>query len=160
MREDDLAGVLRLADRVHPELPESFDVIAEKRRLYPAGCRVLEAATGGGILGYAISHPIRENSPPALDSFLGGIAPGAEQYYIHDVVLDPQLRGGGHARHVISALLDHAADFRSTGLVSVYGTAEFWARFGFAPAEGVSAQKLAAYGADAVWMRRETPAGG
>ncbi|WP_158617272.1 GNAT family N-acetyltransferase [Falsigemmobacter faecalis] len=160
MREEDLAGVLSLADRVHPDLPESYDAIAEKRRLYPAGCHVLEGGAGSAILGYAISHPIRENAPPALDSFLGDIPPDARQFYIHDLVLDPQLRGGGHARHVIDRLLRGAADFSSAGLVSVYGTAAFWARFGFAPASGVPPEKLAVYGADAVWMRRERPAAG
>lgn len=155
MREEDLTGVLDLADRVHPELPERFEVIAEKRRLYPQGCLVLEDAPGGALAGYAISHPIRENSPPALDSFLGAIPEEAGQYYIHDVVLDTELRGGGYARQAIERLLAQAEGFPSTGLVSVYGTSGFWSRFGFAPAPGVAGQKLAAYGEDAVWMRRD-----
>lgn len=153
MTQTDLPGVSALADVVHPGLPEGPEMLAERLRLYPQGCRVL-AQAGGPVQGYAISHPILPFEPPALDSLLGEISPAARQYYLHDIVLDPALRGGGHARMVIEALLAQAADYDSTALVSVYGTAGFWARFGFAVSPRDMAAKLAPYGKGAVFMTR------
>ena len=45
-------------------------VFAERLRLWPAGCFVC-ADGGGGIIGYAVSHPWRRDDAPALDALLG-----------------------------------------------------------------------------------------
>lgn len=42
-RASDLMAISAIAARIHPDLPESPDVFAEKMRLYPDGCRVLIA---------------------------------------------------------------------------------------------------------------------
>ena len=153
MTQDHLAGVSTLAEVVHPGLPESPAMFAERLRLYPQGCRVL-ARPQGPVLGYAISLPILPFSPPPLNSLLGEIPSAARQYYIHDMVLDPALRGGGYARPVIESLLEHAADYDSIALVSVYRTAAFWARFGFTVSPRDMAAQLAPYGEGAVFMTR------
>ena len=156
MLEADMAAVLALADLVHPELPESAEVLAEKRSLWPRGCRVLTGPEGG-LQGYVFSHPIAAGQPPALNALMGTLPQAPDQYYLHDLVLHPGLRGGGYARSVITALLQEAADFRSAALISVYGTGGFWQRFGFTESDSISPGKLSAYGSDAVWMTRPLP---
>ena len=156
MRRWDLTDVAMVAAKVHPELPESVEVFAERLRLFAAGCLVLER--GGCVIGYAISHPINPNTPPALNAMLGEIPASADQYYIHDIAILPEARGAGQAREAVEVLLRVAERYRSAALVSVYGTAEFWARFGFTPAAEDMTAKLAAYGADAVYMVRDQAA--
>lgn len=153
MEEDDLDGVLALAERCHPGLPEDRAVFAERLDLFPDGCLVLAGRCG--IEGYAVSHPIRAFEPPALGALLGAIPADADQFYIHDVAVAPARRGGGIAAAAIACLLARAAGYPTAGLVSVYGTSAFWSRFGFRRAEGVDmAEKLRPYGQDAVYMVR------
>jgi len=153
--EDDLDAVLALADRCHPGLPESRAVFAERLALYPQGCLVLRGPSG--VDGYAIAHPIRRHQPPALGSLLGAIAPDADQFYIHDVVVAPERRGGGASTAAILRLLAIGADYPSVALISVYGTTGFWSRFGFRRAPEDMAGKLRPYGDGAVFMVRPNP---
>lgn len=154
MRAADLPEVMAVADAVHLGLPEDQAVFAERMALYPEGCLVLQMPDGE-IAGYAISHPIVAGQPPQLNSFLGEIGAEAGEYYIHDVALLPKLRGSGLAKVAILKLLQQARGFDRVALVSVYGTADFWGRFGFAKSPRDMSAKLAAYGADAVYMTRE-----
>ncbi|KAH8911563.1 acyl-CoA N-acyltransferase [Coniochaeta sp. PMI_546] len=156
MTTDDIPGVLRVADEVHPDLPESEDVFAERLDLFPEGCLVL--VQDDQICGYAISHPIRHRQPPALNSLLGEIAPDADQYYLHDVAVLPSFRGRALARGCVDKLLAVAKGYQypATCLVSVYGTSSFWSRFGFVPgqADETLSKKLRGYGDDATFMLR------
>ena len=153
---DDIEGLLRVADQVHPDLPESDYVFAERVKLFPQGCLAL--VEDGEVCGYAISHPIRNRQPPNLDSLLGEIAPDADQYYIHDVAVLPRFRGQGFAAEAIKKLLEIAKHYPTTCLVSVYGTAPFWGRFGFTPepVNSALAEKLRNYGDDATYLSRRT----
>lgn len=153
MSADDLDAVLALADRSHPELPESRAVFAERLALFPKGCLLLDGDRRG-IGGYAVSHPIRRFAPPALGALLGSLPADADQFYIHDVVVEPSRRGAGAAAAAVARLLDLASDFDTTALVSVYGTVGFWSRFGFAPSLEDMTAKLRPYGADAVYLVR------
>ncbi|KAI1143662.1 acyl-CoA N-acyltransferase [Hypoxylon sp. FL0543] len=155
MSINDIEGLLRVANEIHPGLPESKEVFTERVRLFPEGCRVL--VQNNEICGYSISHPIPHNQPPHLNSVLGKIASNADQYYIHDIAILPRFRGQGFAAECISQLLAIAKRYPTTCLVSVYGTAPFWARYGFGP-EPVGAalsEKLREYGADAVYLSRQ-----
>ncbi len=158
MRREHLASVLALANAVHEGLPESEAVFAERLRLFPRGCLVL--AGDETIDGYAVSHPIRRFEPPALNTMLGTVPAGADDYYIHDVVVAPSRRGGGHAAKGVNRLLDIAREYETASLISVYGTAGFWSRFGFVAASECMKNKLLAYGAHAIYMvrRAEKPA--
>ncbi|RDW89995.1 GNAT family N-acetyltransferase [Aspergillus mulundensis] len=153
----DIPSLMRVADVVHPGLPESAEVFAERATLFPEGCLAL-VNNQDQLCGYAISHPIRNQQPPALDSLLGEIPPDADRYYIHDVAILPEYRGGGLAATAIRRLLDLAVakGLRGTCLVAVYGTEGFWARFGFAIEEvGENLRKkLRGYGDDAVYLSR------
>jgi len=66
MSQGDLPAVHGLSMRVHPDHPERAEVLAEKFRLYPSGCFVLEA--GGGIAGYC-SLTLDQGVVPTLDGF-------------------------------------------------------------------------------------------
>ncbi|KAI8634384.1 hypothetical protein F5Y19DRAFT_210065 [Xylariaceae sp. FL1651] len=152
---DDIQALMRVADAVHTELPESDYVFAERVKLFPDGCLAL--VKDGELCGYTISHPIRRRQPPELDSLLGEIPPEADQYYIHDVCILPAVRGQGLATQGINKLLRVAERYPSACLVSVYGTSPFWARYGFLPPplvdEALSA-KVRGYGADAAYLER------
>lgn len=154
MTVDDVDGLLRVADEVHPDLPEGGHIFAERVKLFPEGCLVL--ADDDEILGYAISHPIRRNQPPELDCLLGEIAADADQYYIHDVAVRAKTRGKGFAAECINKLLEIARRYPTSCLVSVYGTAPFWGRFGFElePVDDVLKAKLKNYGDDAIYLSR------
>ncbi|KAK4159277.1 acyl-CoA N-acyltransferase [Cladorrhinum sp. PSN259] len=157
MSVSDINGVSLLADQVHSALPESDQVYKERLALFPEGCLVL-ADDSNVICGYTISHPIRHQCPPALGSMLGKISPDANQFYIHDVVVSPSLRGKGMAKEAIDRMLALAEGrgYATACLISVYGTRPFWARFGFVPEavdEGFR-EKLKGYGDDAVYMIR------
>ncbi|KAJ2986083.1 hypothetical protein NUW58_g5198 [Xylaria curta] len=152
---DDVEGVVRVANVVHTQLPERDIVFAERARLFPEGCLVLVEETQ--VRGYAISHPIRHRKPPALDSLLGEIAPEADQFYIHDVCILPELRGRGHALDAINKLLAIAERYPTTCLVSVYGSVLFWARFGFrspAAVDNALSDKIRGYGDNATYLER------
>lgn len=154
MSVSDAPALQRIADEIHPDLPEGNHVFTERATLFPEGCLVL--AQGDELSGYAISHPIRHGEPPALDSLLEEIPPSADQYFIHDVAILPRLRGRGHADDCIRRLLEVARRYPTTGLISVYGTVAFWARFGFVaePVDEGLLEKLNGYGEDAVYLTR------
>lgn len=141
------------------------------------------------IYGYAISHPIPNHQPPALDSLLGSVPINGTiptqitnidtdnenetqsndnhnktklsppQYYIHDVAILPELRGRGLASVCIRQLLEVSRrhDFQTTVLISVYGTSQFWGRYGFQRPEvldEVLCEKVRGYGDDAMFLVR------
>ena len=155
MTVNDVDGLLRVADEVHPDLPEGAHVFAERVYLFPEGCLVL--VENEKVCGYAISHPIRQRQPPALDSLLGKIAPDADQYYIHDLAVLPGHRGKNYAAECVNKLLDIAKGYPTSCLVSVYGTEPFWRRFGFCPepVDDVLEDKLKDYGSGAVYLSRQ-----
>jgi GNAT superfamily N-acetyltransferase len=155
MTVSDIKGLLRVADDVHPDLPESDPVFTERVRLFPEGTLVL--VENNEVCGYIISHPICNRQPPALDSLLGEIAPDADQYYIHDLAILPKMRGQGLAVVCLDKILAVAKRYPTACLVSVYGTAPFWKRFGFvaSPVDEVLVEKLRGYGEDAAYLERQ-----
>ncbi|KAI0199717.1 acyl-CoA N-acyltransferase [Astrocystis sublimbata] len=151
----DINGLVQVANVVHATLPERDLVFAERARLFPEGCLVLEE--DAEICGYAISHPIRHGQPPALDSLLGEISSEADQFYIHDVCVLPEKRGRGLAGEALQKLLAVAKRYPTTCLVSVYGTAPFWARFGFRSPDAIDhtlSEKVRGYGDGAIYLER------
>ncbi len=154
MRAADVPAVMRLADVVHPTFFEGASVFHDRLALFPEGQWVLPGP-GLELAGYAVSYPARLGAPPTLDTVLGALPEDADSLYIHDVALHPAFRGRRLAEPVIARLL-RLAGGRPAMLVSVYGTAPFWARFGFCERQGERiAAKLASFGAGAVFMTRE-----
>lgn len=155
MTAADITHVVGVADRVHVDYPEEEAVFAERQRLYPDGCRVLEI--GGEVTAYIISHPWRYLEPPSLNALLGQLPAAATTYYIHDIALLPSARRSGAASSVIPDLLKHAAStgVANASLVAVGGTEEFWGRYGFRTLEDpMLSKKLASYDETARYMVR------
>ena len=154
---NNIESLVRVADKIHPDLPERDEVFAERVKLFPRGCLGLVEGKSNELCGYVISHPIRYLQPPALDSLLGEIASDADQYYIHDLAILPKLRGRDLARECINKLFATAKQYPTTCLISVYGTQHFWSRFGFVPVQldGVLQKKLLDYGDDATYLERK-----
>ncbi|WP_455403715.1 GNAT family N-acetyltransferase [Rhodopseudomonas parapalustris] len=154
MTAADLPAVNAIAAVVHAAYPEDAAVFTERLALYPDGCLVLENADGPA--GYLISHPWHLMQPPALNALLGSVPRPASTYYLHDIALLPQARGGGAAGAALAILFDHAAAVAdNVSLVAVGGTVPFWGHYRFAPNNTPSlARKLQSYGTDANYMIR------
>ncbi len=155
MRPADLPAVNALAALIHPAYPEDAAVFAERLRLYPQGCRVLERH--GVLAAYVVSHPWLDRAPPALNVLLGELPAQPSTYYLHDLALLPVMRGSGASVQVVVALVDQARSEQlpSLSLIAVNGSAAFWQRQGFeAVVENALAEKLRSYGEDAQFMMR------
>lgn len=119
-----------IAARVHPDHPEDGAVLAERLRLYPAGCRMLEL--DGRAAGYALSHPWVFGAP-RLNTLLGALPAAPVTPYLHDIALLPAARGGGAASQLLVQLAELAriAGLPGLSLVAVNGSAAFRERQGF-----------------------------
>jgi GNAT superfamily N-acetyltransferase len=156
MEPVDLRDVHTIADRIHPDHPEDLAVLAERQRLFPDGCQVLEH--DGAIVGYVISHPWLFGKPPALNSMLETLPLQPTSFYLHDLAIGSDARGRGCGAHTIERLAGIAAklDLPSLSLVAVNGSQMFWRKHGFVPrAMPGMATKLMSYGGDARFMARD-----
>lgn len=154
MRADDLPGVVALGNVVHTNFVERPEVFTEKFELFPNGC--LTFVKGGGVAGYALSHPWRGGAPPKLDAPLGALPAQADALFLHDLCLAPRARGGGAGTAALTRLVAVArlARLPAIELVAVSGSAPFWAKLGFRPV--AAGERLSAcYGGEARLMRRE-----
>jgi len=155
MTAADLDRVAAIAAAVHPAFPEDAAVFAERLKLYPAGCLMLDGA--GGPAAYCLSHPWQAGDPPALNMRLGALPARPSTYYLHDIALMPLARGSGAATAAVIRLMALAKAERlpTLSLVAVNGSGGFWRRHGFhAAADDALAARLASYDATATYMER------
>ena len=156
MEAGDLASVSAMAGIIHTDFFEDDIIYEERLGLYAQGCFVL-AEPDGDLLGYAITHPWRLYTMPALNSLLGQLPVNPTTYYLHDIALLPQSRGGGAAGKIVSILADHAHrdGFSTMSLVAVNGSTAFWQKQGFDPDDRPELEtKLKTYSDDARFMVR------
>ncbi|EJM99349.1 GNAT family N-acetyltransferase [Phyllobacterium sp. YR531] len=156
MEVSDLASVSAMASIIHTDFFEADAVYQERLALYPNGCHVLQDKDGR-LIGYAITHPWRLYTMPALNSLLGEIPDQHSTYYLHDIALMPQSRGTGAAREIVSILADHAQNskFTTMSLIAVNGSTGFWQKQGFLPDDRPELEtKLRTYSDDARFMVR------
>jgi GNAT superfamily N-acetyltransferase len=153
----DLPAISAIAARIHPDLPESPEVFAEKMRLCPDGCLVLAAENE--TVGYGLSHPWMQHQIPPLDGVLETLPEDADCLYVHDVAVLPDFRGGGVARAYVVRIegLARSSGIATLALVSVYATRSLWEHFGFraVAADAELRAKLASYGGSATYMLRD-----
>jgi len=155
MATADLPAVNTLAALIHQAYPEDEAIFAERLRLYPPGCRVLEQ--NGALAAYVVSHPWVDHAPPALNMMLVSLPGNPSTYYLHDIALLPEARGGGAAAEMVASLALQAQVERlpSLSLIAVNGSAGFWQRQGFeAVLDSALVEKLRSYGDDAQFMMR------
>jgi hypothetical protein len=154
MAEPDLVKVECVGDAVHPDYPEDAIVIAERLRLYPAGCLVLDGQQG--VQGYAVAHPRLFGRPPPLNTTLDRLPAQADTFYIHELAIMPDVRSGGSGTKAVD-LLAHQAQldaFTSMSLVAVGSSPRFWRRNGFEAIQQETTQKALATYEDDLFMAR------
>ncbi|NYT41383.1 GNAT family N-acetyltransferase [Sphingomonas sp. R-74633] len=151
MREGDLDGVVAVAAIAFPDHPEGRACFAERLALAPDSCFVL--AGERGVAGYLIAYPWPLEAIPPLDTLLGGLPEARDAWYLHDLALLPEARGGGNARAGLALLFDRVD--APIALVSVNDSAAFWQAQGFESRESPALKaKLSSYGPDARYMVR------
>ena len=146
MAEPDLVEVECVGDSIHPDYPEDAAVIAERLRLYAAGCLVLEGQEG--VQGYAVAHPWLFGRPPPLNTQLHRLPAQADTFYIHDLAIMPDVRGAGSGTKAVDLLANQAQlnAFTSMSLIAVGSSPRFWRRNGFeAIQQEANQQALATY---------------
>lgn len=161
MTAADIDRVLAIADAVHPDFPEDRAVFANRIEVFAAGC--LSLGVGQEMVGYLISHPARQDAPPALNSALPGLPSDADCYYIHDLALLPVCRGTGLGRRGASLAGEIALQhgFHRMALIAVNHSAPFWQSCGFRVVQPERMRaKLASYGDASLFMVRDIPGQG
>jgi ribosomal protein S18 acetylase RimI-like enzyme len=151
----DIDAIHALSARIHPGHAERRAVFAERLALAPLFCLVLHDTQG--LAGYCIAHPWA-GPAPVLDTLLGQLPDPATTLYLHDIALDPRLRGRGAARSALACLERTASsNLPAISLTALAGTADLWSRLGFQPVGAMSADDhaaLASYGPGAIKMVR------
>jgi GNAT superfamily N-acetyltransferase len=151
----DIGAIETIAAKVHPQLHERAEVLAERVALYPPGAHLLEI--GERPVGYVLSHPWAADTVPALDTPLGTLPERPDTYYLHDLALLPVARRIGAGSLMVAALARHAAarELGQMSLVAVGESAPFWERHGFRPRDlPTLAGKLQTYSGEARYMVR------
>ena len=156
MTAADLDGVIAVAAEAFPNHFEERACYAERLDLYPQGCRVL-TDEAGGVRGYVFAYPWSAAAAPPLNVLIGSLPADAGVFYLHDLALLRAVRGGGHAKAAVEAVVEMARDggWPALSLVAINDAAPFWEGRGFEVADPPGmAEKLASYGADARYMVR------
>ncbi|MFN3669778.1 MAG: GNAT family N-acetyltransferase [Brevundimonas sp.] len=155
MTAADLDAVAAIAAVGFPDHFEGRDCFENRLALNPSGCFIL---AGEGVpRGYLIAYPWTKEAAPALNTLIAAIPDDAAVMYLHDLAIDPAVRGGGWSRPIVERLADEtrAAGWPALALVAVNDAAPFWERHGFVAVEAPGmAEKLAGYGPDARYMVR------
>lgn len=137
--------------KVLHEPPESF---AAKIGAAPETCWGVFA--GRSLGAYLVALPLIGTASVSLgDTVFPNVVEvdRAECLYLHDLAVDPSLRGKGCGEALAEHALQKAAahGIKRVELVAVQGAQSFWAKFGFVVTPHGATES---YGADAVKMIR------
>lgn len=156
MTAADLDGVVDVARSSFPDHFESRACFENRLALSPVLSFVL-AGADGIVRGYLFAYPWEGETAPALNTLIQALPTDADRIYLHDLALDPTVRGGGHTRAIVERLVDQvrADGWTTIALVAVNDATAFWQRMGFQPVTSPElSAKLASYGDDACYMVR------
>lgn len=142
---------LRCYDEEKQETRESF---MSKLLASPKTCFV--ALSGLKVVGYLVAVPAVAGSPVPLNA-QGYAAPAKpDALYLHDLAVDPALRGAGVASVLLAPYLQQLKTLGLSygALTAVNDSSLFWHRHGFREVSptGISAHHLGAYGHGAQYM--------
>ena len=157
MTAADLDGVVDVARLSFPDHFESRACFENRLALSPAMSFVL-AGADDAVRGYLFAYPWKGQTAPALNTLIEALPGDADRIYLHDLALDPAVRGGGYTRSIVERLVDQvrADGWAMMALVAVNEATAFWRRMGFhAVTSPALSAKLASYGDDACYMVRE-----
>ena len=156
MTEAEIDGVVTVARQSFPDHFESRECFENRLAICPAMSFVL-ADADDAVRGYLFAYPWKGETAPPLNTLIEAIPADADRVYLHDLALDPEVRGGGHTRAIVERLIDkaRAEGWTTMALVAVNDATAFWQRMGFQPVTSPAlAEKLASYGDDARYMVR------
>lgn len=136
---------------------ESAEVFGQ-RLASPANCSLV-AVEGDAVLAYLAAYRSVRGKVTALQGAFDTPAGRPDTLYLHDMAVHPGCAGRGLAGALLEALWreGRAAGLRYSALVSVQGSRAYWERRGYAvrePASPEARERLAGYGAEAVYMER------
>ncbi len=151
----DLPGLARVQRACYGDgLAESTEVFA-RRLASPANCSLV-IAQGGRVLAYLAAYrSLLAKVTPLHGDFEAVAQP--DTLYLHDMAVLPHLAGQGLPQRLLQPLWEQAMahGLRQSALVSVQGSQAYWQRRGYAEHQlhdAVQRQRLASYGAQAVYM--------
>lgn len=148
LEERHLPEVDRIADLLHPDLPEGPHVFRNRLEVFPRGCLAL----GDPPMGYCIMHPYALGEVPRLNATIE-TPPNPTCLHIHDVAVLPEARGKGASAEAVRIALGVATEMGidHLQLVSVHQTHPLWERLGFRESQSPAALH---YGEGARYMTR------
>lgn len=152
MAERDLLDVESLAGRIHGErYHEDPAIFAERLRLFPKGCLMLEAR--GASFGYGIAYPQELFEIAPLNTLIKSLPKLANSIFVHDIAILEPARGRGFGSGFIRKAEELAANlyFPYVSLVSVNNTVATWTKLGFKPMLSFDAELLS-FGLGARYM--------
>lgn len=152
----DLPAALTIQDEAYPAFLRE-DPAAFASRLDAARCYCLAATDGDLLIAYLLAHGWMRRAPPAIGQHIPPDAP-SDILYIHDLAVSASGRRSGIGNALIARAFAEASrdGLTEAELVAVEGAAPYWSRLGFRPVtdDPALAAKVAAYGAQARFMRR------
>jgi GNAT superfamily N-acetyltransferase len=161
LARSDLPAALAIQAECYPAFLRE-DAAAFATRLSIAASYCLGAFRGDVLIAYLLAHGWAREAPPAVGTLL---PPAAAQdvLFVHDLAVSGSGRGSGVGRDLVEQAVQQAAQdgICTAELIAVEGAAPFWRHLGFVEAatSPALAAKVARYGADARWMRREIGVG-
>lgn len=163
MLRRDLAAVLLIQQQCYSsDFQEPVEAFESKWMTSPDTCWVAEL--GGEVCAYLVCLPIQGRQLPVLHASDFRCAEQANWLYVHDLAIGHAARGSGLAPVLIRQAMARRQEWglQDMGLIAVQDSCLFWRKFGFEVDESerlVSADKLATFGADAVFMIQRQPSG-
>lgn len=151
--KEDVIWANEISSKLHQEHPEDDAIFEERFQIFPSGFLILEDQNI--LLGYAVSHPWKEKSYPALNTLVKSIPTESNVLYIHDVGIIPNGRNPQTLPKLFIALEKIAKIHKLSAFegISLAATTRLWRRYGFRDLKIKEVEK--SYGLGAQWIRRE-----
>ena len=131
------------AEAFTPDLRETPEVFANRIARFGEFFRV--AYQNGRMVGYVVAFPWKFGDAPVNNQKFPEDLPEPDCFFIHDIALLPDARGGGIARALLEDAYQtaHALGFDAASLVAVGQSGTYWDRVGFVPFARVTEAKRA-----------------
>ena len=159
LQPDDLPALMAVQRAAYGDgFMESTEVFA-RRLASPVNCSLALLLDGALCAYLAAYQSVQGKVTPLHGDFEPPVGTAPDTLYLHDMAVLPLLAGRGLARALLQPLWRQAQTrgLRQSALVSVQGSQGFWERHGYAAQplhDAAQRQRLAGYGADALYMVR------
>lgn len=156
MSEQDLPEIIRIQSACYTQIePETKESLSAKLYASPASCFV--ATCEDKTIAYLISLPWTFAAPPELNAQHCVLSGMPDCFYLHDVAVDPDIRGTGVGRLLIERYFRCMQEKRLPrgSLIAIQNSTSFWQNFGFRPVMLTNSlrEKLSTYGSDVHYLQ-------